>query len=62
MTDTLLTPAEVAKLIRRPETWLAKLRMTGDGPRFLKVGGKVRYRRSALEAWLADCERASTGA
>jgi hypothetical protein len=62
MNDALLTPTEVAKLIRRPEHWLAKLRMTGDGPRFLKVGGKVRYRRSAVEAWLAACERASTAA
>jgi predicted DNA-binding transcriptional regulator AlpA len=60
MDDDLLEPAEVARRLRRPKNWLAKLRITGGGPKFLKIGGAVRYRHSDVEAWLAGCERAST--
>lgn len=31
---------------------LRKLRLTGEGPRFLKLGRAVRYRDTDLEAWL----------
>ena len=31
---------------------LRKLRLTGQGPRFMKLGRAVRYRPSDLEAWL----------
>ena len=58
--NDLLEPAEVARLIKRPASWFAKLRMTDSGPKFLKVGGKVRYRRQDIEEWLAVCERASS--
>jgi hypothetical protein len=58
--DILETPNEVAARIRRPASWLAKLRVTGGGPLFLKVGGKVLYRRRDVDAWLAACERANT--
>ena len=60
MNDELLEPEEVSRLVRRSVGWLAKARVTGLGPRFLKVGGKVLYRRSAVETWLAGCERSST--
>jgi len=30
----------------------AKRRVTGNGPEFLKVGSRVLYARSALDAWL----------
>jgi hypothetical protein len=58
--DPFMTPDDVARIIKRPVSWLAKKRMTGDGPPFLKIGGKIRYRRSGLEAWLTGCERTST--
>lgn len=41
---------------RTLETW----RVRGGGPRFLKVGRRVAYRRRDLDAWLAERERAST--
>ena len=31
-------------------------RCKGRGPRYLKVGGKVLYRGSALNRWIEDCE------
>jgi predicted DNA-binding transcriptional regulator AlpA len=30
----------------------AKMRMRGDGPPFYKIGARVCYRRSDVEAWL----------
>lgn len=39
---------------------LAKMRMTGAGPRYSKAGARILYRRQALEDWLAWCERRST--
>ena len=58
--DPLLTAGQVAQMCRRTANWLAKVRMTGSGPRFLKIGGKIFYRQSAVEAWLASLERGST--
>ena len=31
---------------------LRKLRLTGRGPKFLKLGRSVRYRETDIEAWL----------
>ena len=39
---------------------LAKRRCEGRPPEFLKIGRKVFYRRSALDAFLNSCERRST--
>ena len=41
---------------RTLETW----RVRGGGPKFLKAGSRVFYRRRDLDAWLAERERAST--
>jgi hypothetical protein len=37
--------------IRCSEKWLAKLVVTGGGPRYWKNGRAVLYRRDALDAW-----------
>ena len=39
---------------------LANARWRGDGPRFLKVGGLVRYQVRDLAAYLESCRRTST--
>lgn len=41
---------------RTLECW----RLTGAGPVYIKVGRRVRYRRSDLEAWLDARLRTST--
>jgi predicted DNA-binding transcriptional regulator AlpA len=58
--NVLETPEEVARRIKRPESWLAKARSGGFGPRFLKIGGSIRYRRSDVDTWLQSCARSST--
>ena len=56
----LLTPEQAARFINMSESFLAKARMNGDGPRYLKLGRAVRYRESDLVAWLKMSAKTST--
>jgi hypothetical protein len=50
-----MRPAVAAKYTGHSESTLAKLRMTHNrdkGPRYVKRGGVVLYRRADLDAWL----------
>jgi predicted DNA-binding transcriptional regulator AlpA len=58
--DELLTPKDAAKILKVSLSWLAKARMRGDGPPFIKVGGRsVRYIASALFQWMKSRQRVS---
>jgi predicted DNA-binding transcriptional regulator AlpA len=50
--DRLLTPRDAAAFLRVSESWLAKARMRGDGPPYVKVGRCVRYPESSLVRWM----------
>lgn len=62
--DGVMTPNEAAEYLRRSNSWLAKARMAGDGPRFLRFGkmpaGRIGYLKADLDAWLATLRRRST--
>jgi predicted DNA-binding transcriptional regulator AlpA len=58
--DPLLHPAEVAKLLKVSLSWLAKARMRGDGPPFIKIGRSIRYSELALSSWMKARQRLST--
>ena len=58
--ERLLTARDTANLLRLSASWLAKARMRGDGPVFLKIGRGVFYRESALLQWLKSQQRLST--
>ena len=59
--DPVLRPAEAARYCRLSQSTLAKRRMRGDPPDFLKIGPRiVGYRLSSLERFLADARRSST--
>ena len=47
-----LTPEEAAKLLGIARSTLSKLRLTGNGPLYCKLGRRVVYRREDLTAWL----------
>jgi predicted DNA-binding transcriptional regulator AlpA len=49
-----------AHLLNVSAVTLAKWRVTGEGPRFLKFGRSVKYRISDLEEWIQDQQREST--
>ena len=56
----LLTPKEAAGFLRLSESFLAKARMRGDGPRYRKLSRSVRYSRADLMLWLKACAKTST--
>jgi predicted DNA-binding transcriptional regulator AlpA len=58
--ERLLTPKEATQFFRLSLSWLAKARMRGDGPPYVKLGRSVRYREGDLVRWLKSRARQST--
>lgn len=52
--EPFVTPTRVAEVFPVSEGTLANWRSQGGGPPFLKVGGRVGYRLSDVEAWLVE--------
>lgn len=53
MNDKLATAPEVAEHLGYTPEGLAQMRYRGNGPKFIKLGGRaVRYRWADVEAWL----------
>jgi predicted DNA-binding transcriptional regulator AlpA len=57
----LASTAEVAAMLGIPSKTLVEWRSRSIGPEYLKVGRYVRYRWSAVNAWL-DTREAGKGA
>ena len=57
---TLLTPKDAARFLNLSVSWLAKRRLAGDGPAYIKMGGAVRYSHAALQQWMKGQQRMST--
>lgn len=58
----LLTTEQAAMILgTRPGT-LAMWRVTGDGPKFIKIGRKVRYLEADISQWLESRRFDSTAA
>lgn len=56
----ILSPRHTAtRLCVSPHT-LAKWRVTGDGPPFIKIGSRVFYDESDVALWVATRRRTST--
>jgi predicted DNA-binding transcriptional regulator AlpA len=58
--DPLLHPQDAAKILNVSTSWLAKARLSGDGPRFVKIGRAVRYLESSLREYIKGRTRGST--
>jgi predicted DNA-binding transcriptional regulator AlpA len=56
--DPLLLLPEVAELCRMSESTLRWLRHRGEGPSGFKMGRRLVFRRTAVEAWISERERA----
>ncbi len=51
---------EAARVLDLSVKTLRRWRWAGKGPRFLKIGGAVRYDPADLEAFMRDARRTST--
>ena len=58
--ERLLTVSEAADFLRLSHSWLAKSRMRGDGPPFVKIGRAIRYPESGLIGYTKSRLRLST--
>ena len=56
----LITPKEAATLLKLSSSWLAKARMRGDGPPYIRIGRSIRYAEAALLLWMKSRQRLST--
>lgn len=59
--DKLLSTVEAAGRLGVSSSYLNKLRVTGGGPPFVKIGARVAYDPADLVAWLAGQKRTTTG-
>jgi hypothetical protein len=58
--EKVLTPKETAVRLKVSESFLAKKRVTGGGPKYIKVGRVVRYPETGLSEYLSAQLRTST--
>jgi hypothetical protein len=52
MTVVLLSPTQVADRLNLARSTIAKLRLVGGGPPFVKLGAAVRYPEDLLIEWI----------
>ncbi len=61
--EPVLTPhqrldvTQAAAYLGRSRSWLDAERAKGRGPRYIKMGARVFYRKENLDAYLEACER-----
>lgn len=60
--EPLIDTNAAAVLLGLAPITLAKARVRGDGPPYVKLGASVRYRASDLMSWAAARVRTSTSA
>jgi predicted DNA-binding transcriptional regulator AlpA len=57
---TLMSAKDAAATLKVSLSWLAKARMRGDGPPYIKIGRSIRYAEAALIQWMKSRQRSST--
>ena len=50
--EEYLDPLAAANFTKRSKSTLDKLRCSGNGPRFIRAGRKILYKKTDLIAWL----------
>ena len=61
MSDPHLSQTDLANRWRMSPRTLERWRFTGEGPRFMKIGGRVVYRLEVIETFEAEGNRTITG-
>ena len=57
MDSELITLEGVSRRSSIPSKTLVNWRLSGRGPKYLKIGARVLYRISDVDEWLRSCER-----
>ena len=60
--DALLSEAQTCALTGLAERTLQRKRLDGTGPRFVRLGRRILYRRNDVLAWIAANTHDSTSA
>lgn len=60
MNPQLLSTDRVASMLGLSTSYLNKLRLTGEGPTFIKAGRRVLYRPEDIAKWIEANRRSST--
>jgi predicted site-specific integrase-resolvase len=60
MSVTHLNQVELSRRWRISPRTLERWRWLGDGPKYIKIGGRVVYRVEDVERWEGERERTST--
>ena len=58
--NELFNPTQAAAFTGQSVSTMAKRRIYGTGPEFLKIGSRIFYERAALQAWLDQRRHGST--
>jgi hypothetical protein len=58
--DKLYPPKTTAEILNMSTSWLAKSRLRGDGPRYIKIGRSVKYEGRDLIEYRKSKKRHST--
>lgn len=56
----LLTPDEASRYLQVSRSWLDKSRVYGGGPRFCRIGRRIRYHPDELSSFVAANVRSRT--
>jgi hypothetical protein len=60
MISAAVPTSDAARILNLSQSTLAKLRLSGKGPAYYKLGRRVVYRQEDLAAWLGENRRLST--
>jgi predicted DNA-binding transcriptional regulator AlpA len=58
--EPLFKPDKAGEYVGFTSNWLAKLRVYGGGPKYIRLGRRIRYAPSDLDAWIAAGRSVST--
>lgn len=58
--DALILSVQLSSYIGISSQTLAHWRMTGVGPKYVKMGKAVAYKAGEVRTWLSSCEKAAT--
>jgi len=58
--DDMLDETQLCDWLGLTIAWARKKRLIGGGPKFIKLGNRVRYRRGDVQAWIDENTFVST--